>query len=313
VKIWNGIEACSDESGEVVASIGNYDGVHVGHQSILEGVVGSARARGLRSMLITFDPHPVAVLAPQRRLQRLQTRGQKLECLERTGLTDLLILEFDESLAALDGDAFFERLVGENLGLVAVHVGENFRFGRGRSGNLDMLRSIGDKRGFEVHGVPTVEVDGRPVSSSAIRAALNEGDVEIARRMLGRPFELTGEVVRGDGRGRELGCPTANVEAENEIVPARGVYLTETIALASRLPSITNVGNRPTFGGEALTVETHLLDFNDDLYDEQVDVHFLSRMRDEVPFENTAALVEQLARDRAAAEAFFAEQRLDHG
>ena len=132
-------------------------------------------------------------------------------------------------------------------------------------------------------------------------------------RMLGRPFELTGEVVRGDGRGRELGYPTANVTAENEIVPGRGVYLTETIALASRLPSITNVGNRPTFGGDALTVETHLLGFNDDLYDEQVDVHFLARMRDEVPFANTAALVEQLARDRAAAEAFFAEQRLEHG
>jgi riboflavin kinase/FMN adenylyltransferase len=313
VRIWNGIEACSGEPGAVVASIGNYDGVHVGHQSILERVVDHARALGLRSMLITFDPHPVAVLAPQRRLQRLQTRGQKLESLERTGLTDLLILEFDESLAALDGDAFFERLIGESLGLSAIHVGENFRFGRGRSGNLDLLRSIGDRRGFEVHGVPTIEVDGRPVSSSAIRAALNEGDVEIARRMLGRPFELTGEVVRGDGRGRALGCPTANVETKNEIVPARGVYLTETIALASRLPSITNVGNRPTFGGDALTVETHLLDFDDDLYDEQVDVHFLARMRDEVSFENTAALVEQLARDCAAAEAFFAQQRLEHG
>ncbi len=309
MRIWNGIGAYADKSRGVVASIGNYDGVHVGHQTILQRVVEAARSCGTRSLLITFDPHPLTVVAPQRRLRRLQTRGQKLESLEQTGLTDVLIIRFDEALAALSGEEFFDQLLGDHVRFAAVHVGESFRFGRDRAGDIELLRRLGVRRGFDVHSVPTVLVNGEPVSSSLIRSALDLGQVETAARMLGRPFVVTGEVVRGDGRGQELRCPTANLEPENEIVPARGVYLTEAFVLAGRFPSLTNIGVRPTFGGGALTVETHLLDFDDDLYDERLDLRFLARLRDEARFDDRAALLAQLRRDRAAAAAYFEERR----
>jgi riboflavin kinase/FMN adenylyltransferase len=311
VRIWNGIASFTEGDDRVVASIGNYDGVHSGHQAILRRVTEDARSRDLRSLLITFDPHPAAVLAPERRLRRLQTRGQKLERLEQTGLDDLLILCFDDALAALDGNEFFDQLLGDRVRFAAIHVGENFRFGRGRVGDLELLRQIGARRGFEVDGVPTVELDGTTVSSSAIRLAVDEGRVESAARMLGRPFQLTGEIVRGAGRGQTLDCPTANLDPENEIIPARGVYVTEAEVLARSFSAVTNVGFRPTFGGDRLVVETHLLDFDDELYDERLDLLFLTRLRDEIRFEDKSALVEQIARDRDATQAYFSERRLE--
>jgi riboflavin kinase/FMN adenylyltransferase len=303
MNIWNGIECYPHDAGHVVATIGNYDGVHLGHRAILDRVVQTARARGLRSLLVSFSPHPLAVIAPERRPRLLQTRGQKLESLQQLGLSDLLILEFTPELAALTAQEFFDRIL--DVAFTAVVVGDNFRFGHRRHGDLELLRRIGHARGFEVHGVPPLRADGAVISSSAIREALDAGDVERAARWLGRPYAVAGEVVHGDGRGRELGCPTANLELENEVVPARGVYVTETLALAGRFPSVTNVGVRPTFGGEALTVETHLLGFDDDLYHERVGLRFLARLRDERRFPGSAALADQIARDRAAAEAYF--------
>jgi len=253
----------------MVASIGNYDGVHVGHQEILRGAVQDARRLGLPSLLITFDPHPVAIVAPQRNPKRLQTREQKLRALEATGLSDLLILEFDHRLASYSGEEFFSNTLLPIIEFEAIHVGGNFRFGRDRSGDLELLSSIGERQRFKVHGRPAIKLDDEPISSSAIRKAVSAGRVDLARRLLGRPFALIGEVVRGDGRGARLHYPTANLAVENEMIPAGGVYVTETVALASRYPSVSNVGYRPTFGGRDLTVETHI------------------------------------ARDRAAAEAYF--------
>ncbi len=309
MRVWNGIGAFPSDAGRVVASIGNYDGVHLGHRAILSRVLERAAGHGRRSLLITFDPHPLSVLAPQRQLRRLQTRGQKLDRLAGTGLTDLLIVRFDPALARLDGEEFFDRLLGTRVDFASIHVGESFRFGRDRHGDVELLRRIGARRGFAVEGVPTVEIDGRAVSSSAIRQALEAGDVELAARMLGRPFQITGEVVRGEGRGRTLDCPTANLEPENEMLPARGVYVTEATVLARRLPSVTNVGVRPTFGGADLTVETHLLGFDDDLYEERLELGFLARLRDEAAFDGPAALKRQIALDREAADAYFAARR----
>jgi len=303
--VWNGIERVPRGLAPVVASVGNFDGVHLGHRAILEGVARGARSRGSRSVLITFDPHPLSVVAPARRPRLLMTRRQKLEALEATGLDAVLILEFGPEMAALDGEEFFLRFLGAQLPLAEVHVGESFRFGRGRAGDLSVLRRIGAAAGIEVIGVPAVSVDGTLVSSSAIRALVAEGDVERARRMLGRPYALTGIVVRGEGRGRSLRYPTANVEVENEIIPRRGVYVSETLALASRLASVTNVGTRPTFHGSTLTVETHAIDFEGDLYDERVEVRFLGRIREERRFAGPAELADQIARDRAAALAYF--------
>jgi riboflavin kinase/FMN adenylyltransferase len=184
-------------------------------------------------------------------------------------------------------------------------VGSTFRFGRARGGDIRLLQTIGAELGFTVVAVPPVSVEGETVSSSAIRAAIEAGDVARARAFLGRPFAVTGEVVRGEGRGRMLEFPTANVAVENETVPGRGVYVTETLAFASRFPSITNVGVRPTFGGNTLAVESHLIDIDEDLYGERVEVRFLARLRDEATFAGPAELADQIARDQAAAISYF--------
>lgn len=305
MRICNGIDRFEGASAPLVASIGNYDGVHLGHQAILKRVVAEARRRGTASLLITFDPHPAAVVAPERRPRHLQTRRQKLDSLEATGLTDLLILRFDARMAALSGEQFFSKVLAPHIRFASIHVGDNFRFGSGRAAGVETLRDIGASVGFEVVGVEPVQVDGVTVSSSAIRQAVEMGQVAQARRMLGRPFSLLGEVVPGEGRGKEIQFPTANVAVENEMIPADGVYVTETLALASRHRSLTNVGIRPTFGGREVTVETHLLDFDDDLYTERIEVRFLDRIRDEMRFGSAVELGDQIARDRAAAEAYF--------
>lgn len=303
--VWNGMERYPHGAAPVVATIGNYDGVHLGHRAILRSVALAARTRGLSSLVVTFDPHPLAVVAPARRPRLLQTRRQKLDALEECGVDGVLILRFDGALAALSGEGFFREFLRGRVTPAAIHVGDSFRFGHDRAGDVDLLCRLGAEIGFEVVGVPQVTSDGELVSSSAIRKAVEEGDIGRARRMLGRPFTLTGEIVAGDGRGRTLDFPTANLDVENEMIPHRGVYVTETLVLSARYPSVTNVGVRPTFGGSSLIVETHVIEFDDDIVGERMDLRFLARLRDEKRFSGPDELADQIARDRAAAVAYF--------
>jgi len=305
MNVWNALEAFPTGREPICATIGNFDGVHLGHQAILASVISAAKKRSAPSLLITFDPHPLAVVAPSRGPKLLHTRRQKLETLEATGLDGMLILPFDRELAALTGEEFFGSYLASRLRFATVHVGSNFRFGRARGGDIRLLQALGGEFSFSVVAVPPVTVEGETVSSSAVRTAIEEGDVTRARAFLGRPFAVTGEVVRGEGRGRLLDFPTANVAVDNETVPRRGVYVTETMAFGSRFPSITNVGTRPTFGGAALSVESHLIDVEENLYGERVEVRFLARLRDEVKFAGPSELADQLARDQAAATSYF--------
>jgi len=310
MNVWNALESFPTGREPIVATIGNFDGVHLGHQAILASVARESRARRAPSLLVTFDPHPLAVVAPGRRPKLLMTRRQKLEVLESAGLDGVLVLPFDRELAAMTGEEFFSDHLAARIRFASVHVGRNFRFGQARSGDLRLLEAIGAAGGFAVEGIPPVEIDGETVSSSAIRIAVEDGEVERAAAMLGRAFALTGEVVRGEGRGRSLDYPTANLAVDNEMIPRRGVYVTETIVLASRFPSVTNVGVRPTFGGTRLCVETHLIDVEDDLYGERIEVRFLARLRDEIRFDGPAALSDQISRDLAAAHGFFSRLAL---
>jgi riboflavin kinase / FMN adenylyltransferase len=305
MRVWNGLDSVPDDLPPVACSIGKFDGVHLGHQEILRRVVDEARRLAAPALLITFDPQPAVILAPDRVPPLIQSRRQKLESLERSGLTDVVIVDFDGQLAALDGEAFFTELVLRRMKLRALLVGSDFRFGQGRKGDVAQARRIGQREGFVVHQVPPVAVAGRTVSSSAIREAVAAGDAPLAWQMLGRPFAVSGEVVEGSGRATEMQFPTANLRVENELLPRRGVYVTETVALAARHPSVTNVGVRPTFGGDQLIVETHLLDFEGDLYGERVEVRFLARVRDEMRFASAFELADQIARDRAAALSYF--------
>ena len=221
----------------------------------------------------------------------------------------VLFLRFDAGLATLSGEEFFSSYLVPGVPLSAVHVGRHFRFGHDRAGDMALLEHIGARSGFGVVGVSQVEEEGETISSSAIRRAVEDGAMERAARMLGRPFAVTGEVVRGDGRGKSLDFPTANLETDGEMIPRRGVYITEVARAASRYGAITNVGVRPTFGASALTVESHILDFEDDLYGERVEVRFLARLRDERRFDGPSELADQIARDRAAAVAYFQSLR----
>jgi riboflavin kinase/FMN adenylyltransferase len=313
MNVWNSFDAFPTGREPMFATLGNFDGVHLGHQAILKSVVGAARARSAPSLLITFEPHPLAVVAPSRRPKLLQTRRQKLETLEATGLDGLLLLPFDRELAALTGDEFVEGFLAQRIRFASIHVGRDFRFGHARGGDVRLLEAIGAARSFSVVAVPPVTVEGETVSSSAIRTAVEDGNVAKAHAMLGRPFGVTGEVVRGEGRGRKLEFPTANLAVENETIPKRGVYVTETLALASRFPSVTNVGVRPTFGGSTLSVEAHLIDVDEDLYGERIEIRFLARLRDERAFADAAELADQIARDKAAAVSYFAGLTLARG
>jgi riboflavin kinase / FMN adenylyltransferase len=281
-------------------AVGNFDGVHRGHQALVAQAVGEARAAGGTAVVLTFDPHPSRVLAPERAASTLTTLDQKAELLARLGVDRLAVLPFTAELAAQDAEAFAGRVLHDILHAATVVVGAGFRFGRGRAGDVALLRRVGRRLGFEVHGMRPVLHQGAPISSSRVREALARGDVAGAAEMLGRPFFIDGEVARGLGRGRTLGIPTANLAPVNETLPGNGVYACLLLVGDSGQPprpAVTNIGRRPTFGGTETIVETHVLDFDADLYGRHVRLYFHSRLRPERAFPGPQALVEQIRRD----------------
>jgi riboflavin kinase/FMN adenylyltransferase len=282
-----------------VVTIGNFDGVHLGHQALVAASRERAQAEGGTAVVLTFDPHPARVLSPDRAPASLMTASQKGEILEGLGTDRLAILPFTPEVAGRTAAEFARVVLGRALGARVVVVGEPFRFGRGREGDVETLRALGRDLGFEVVAVPPVLIGGAPVSSSRVRAALETGEVEEAERFLGREFFVDGEVVRGAARGRALGFPTANLSSENEILPANGVYACwcQEEGRGGRLPAVANVGRRPTFGGGVLGLEAHLLDWSGDVYERRLRVWFAIRLREERTFPSPGALVEQIRRD----------------
>ena len=287
-------------------TVGNFDGVHVGHQALIAAAAGEARAAGGVSVVLTFDPHPARVVRPGPAPAALTTLAQKEELLAGLGVDRLAVLGFDASVAGLAPEAFAREVLSGSLGARHVVIGESFRFGRGREGDARGLAEIGTRLGFEVHAIPPVRVNGEPVSSSRVRDALARGDVRGARSLLGRPYFVDAAVVRGDGRGRTLGVPTANLDPENEVMPARGVYAARCRVPGGRWAgAVVNLGHRPTFGGGPVTVEAHLLDFEGDLYGARVRLEFHERVRGEERFDGAEALVARIRRDVVEARALL--------
>jgi riboflavin kinase/FMN adenylyltransferase len=286
-----------------VVAVGNFDGVHRGHQALVAAAVGAARTRGGTAVVLTFDPHPARVLAPDACPTALMTLDQKALALFRLGMGGMAILPFTRAVAAARPEDFAASVLHRAIGAEAVVVGTNFHFGRGRAGDVVTLRGQGHDLGFDVIEVAPVVVDGATVSSSRIREALARGDARAAATLLGRPHCVVGAVVRGEGRGRTIGIPTANVQPDNETLPALGVYAAWCwpAGAGAPLPAVVNVGRRPTFGGGAVSVEAHLLDFSGDLYGQQLGISFLSRLRGERAFAGKDALVAQIRDDIAAA------------
>lgn len=287
-----------------VITIGAYDGVHIGHQAVIDHVRRLAAERECRSVLVTFDRHPATVVRPESAPKLLTGPDQKLEHLEKTGLDAVVMVRFDEAQAEESPEAFVQRVLVDHLAVSAIVVGEDFHFGRGREGNVDLLRKIGADADFDVvplELLPRADGVDEPVSSTAIRRALAGGDITLANAMLGRTFEVRGNVVQGDQRGRLLGFPTANVEVSNRMcLPADGVY-----AGRYQRPDGTvydcaiNLGRRPTFYEHAETslLEAHLLDFEGELYGEAAIIRFSHFLRSERKFDGIDALIEQLRAD----------------
>ncbi len=292
-----------------VVALGTFDGVHVGHRQILETACALARRLGGTALALTFDRHPQQTLAPQRAPSLLTSFEKRLELIQSSGVRHTVVAQFDQSFANVEASDFLDHVVLRALGASAVVVGYNFRFGRGAAGDAAYLSAAARRKGFQLSIVPPVEDDGAPVSSTRIRTMLAAGDVESAARLLGRAFLLTGRVIPGDARGRTLGYPTANLAPDQGMaVPADGVYVTEISIRGRSHNGLTVIGSRPSFGLLERTVESFLLDFEGDLYDAEIEVAFLTRLRDVVKFDSVDALKEQIARDVSEAKAFFARR-----
>jgi riboflavin kinase/FMN adenylyltransferase len=301
-----------------VVTIGNYDGIHRGQRAILERVVASARARNAFSALVTFDPHPLALLQPGRQPKRISTEAQRQRLLSDAGLDELWQVPFTLEFSRLSAAEFVRQVLLEGLGTLEVHVGSRFVFAHGRRGNLARLQELGREHGFGAVGHEELLHEGEPISSTRIREAVGSGEVEVAAELLGRPFSLAGRVARGDRVGHELGWPTANVEPEMTagLVPADGVYVT-TARLAdddAELPGVTNVGVRPTREGAGVRrIESHLFDFDREIYDQPLEVSFLQRLRGERRFPSLADLRIQIAADVALGREYFLDAARSSG
>jgi riboflavin kinase/FMN adenylyltransferase len=286
-------------------TIGNFDGVHLGHREILRRVVERARVENLLATVVTFDPHPLRVLRPDEAPLLLLTLEQRLAEIERLGIDAVLVLRFDAELARLSPQEFVEQIVVGTLRTKAMLLGENFRFGHRGAGDVVLLREFGREFGFEVECIDPVVCRGEIVSSSTIRRAVCEGRLIDAGRFLGRPYSLVGEVVSGSGLGRKFVVPTLNLRTAQELLPRMGVYATEVLVDGRKFRAVTNVGMRPTFSGKALSVESFLFDFDQEITWGPLEVRFFSRLRDEMKFSGAEALRAQILLDAARGRRFF--------
>ncbi len=280
-----------------LATVGNFDGVHLGHQRIFATLRERVEPVGGTVVAITFNPHPQKVLHPDSAPRLIATREQKIRLLGEAGAEVMLDLPFTRELAGLSPEEFVQRTLLRGLAIREIHVGRNFRFGRDRAGDFETLERLGRKHGFAAVPITGVRHGGERISSSRVRKALGAGDVRLAAELLGREEELRGTVVEGDRRGRAIGFPTANLAVDNELIPFTGVYVTRLVVDGRPLPSVTNIGSRPTFPGAGNAVETHVLGFDGDLYGRRVALRVVERLRDERRFAGREELVDQIRAD----------------
>jgi riboflavin kinase/FMN adenylyltransferase len=280
-------------------TIGAFDGIHLGHRRILEEVVLLSRALGVEGVAVTFDPHPISVIQPHEGLFLLTSLEEKLALMESIGVDKTLVFRFDGDLARRSADWFARRVLVERLGIKRLVIGYDFRFGRAREGGASSLKGLGEELGFGVDIVPPVEFMGHPVSSTRVRTALLRGDVESARAMLGRPYSMSGVVIKGQGRGRLLDFPTANLKAvdREKMLPAPGVYAVKVLLDMRPRRGALYIGTRPTFGEGPAAIEVHILDMDDDLYGRRLGLEFVERLRGEVGFEDGASLKKAIETD----------------
>lgn len=296
------------ELGPTVLTIGNFDGVHRGHQAILQRLRTVAAQSGHPATAVTFAPHPVQFLHPEKNLRLIMPFPERARLLQRYGVEVLITLPFSEQTARTPADDWVREVLVEQLNAQQLLIGYDFSFGRGRDGNARHLAALGEKYGFTVEQLNAVYDDGRPISSSRIRRLIEAGEVGLAMKLLGRPFHLRGEVVHGSSRGRGLGFPTANLRTPWELLPHIGVYAAVAEVDGALFPAAVSMGKNPTFDLNELRLEAHLLDFTGDLYGRECALHFVRRLRDEKKYERVEQLREAMERDVAQTRKLFREQ-----
>lgn len=288
-------------------AIGNFDGVHLGHRKILLTLLQEAKNDSLYPLLVTFHPHPAKILA-ERKIELLQTIEQRLDEVKKAGIQMTVVLSFDSSFARTSAEEFIRTIILQKLRAKKVIVGENFKFGKNREGDVTKLRELASQYGFSVLSVPPVSIEGSVVSSSLIRRLLHSGEIDKANMLLGRPYEIEGTVVRGKSRGRRLGFPTANIHSMNDIAPS-GVFISE-VGIGSKIfQSVTHVGSKPTFDEKDVMIESYIIDYHNSLYKKKLRVLFLKKIREEMKFDTPENLSIQIKKDLEKTLAFFRKEK----
>lgn len=291
-----------------VVTFGVFDGIHIGHQDVLEKVLERADATNLASVLLGFDPHPLSFLAPEKCPPVLMCLRKRVEILEQIGIDIAIFVNFNESIASMSPVTFVNTVLLDICRAKHIVVGYACQFGKDREGNAQILETMGQGSDFDVTVVPPTQLNGLPVHSTRIREAIARGDLGLASQLLGRTYSLSGTIVRGDGRGKQLGFPTANIETGEQLCPPNGVYAIRAKLADRLLDGVLNIGIRPTFNGTKLQVESHLLNFDEMIYGETIEVFFIDKIRSERKFSNVEALVKQINRDISAADKILSQQ-----
>ena len=305
-KIIRGFHNLSPSALGCVATIGNFDGVHLGHQAVLSQLALKGDMLGLPATVITFEPQPTEFFLPEKAPPRLSRFREKVEALRSYSIEQLCVLRFNKVLAEMSANDFIQKLLVEGLNVRYLVVGDDFKFGKDRKGDFALLKKMGDEHDFQVVNMHTFAIAETRVSSTRIRQALTAGDLMLAQTLLGHPYKMSGRVAHGDKRGRTLGYPTANIHLHRGKVPLTGVYAIRLYGLEDEpIEGIANVGVRPTIGEGNTLLEVHLFDFNKDIYGENVQVYFLHKVRDEKKFDGLPALVAQIERDCQSAKYYF--------
>lgn len=309
MRVFNDLDSVKEALVRPVVSVGNFDGVHLGHQAILREVVRLSEEMNRPAVAFTFEPHPQKFLMGHKAPPLLTTFSQKMRLLENLGIATAIICPFDENLYRYSAEQFFSEILVRKVGVAHLVEGEDFTFGRGRSGSPELLEKLGMKYGVGVTIMGPVIFEGKPVSSTGIRALIQEGNVTKARTLLGRPYTVEGEKVRGKGRGRTLGYPTVNLSVENELLPPIGIYAVQVQFGQRTFSGAASLGFNPTFEGDHFSFEVHLLDFGEDIVDEPMSVLFYEKLRDEVKFDSDQELIRQMEADVSQVKRFFREGR----
>ena len=307
MQVFHKLDDIPRDFGPALVSVGNFDGVHRAHRNVIGEIVRRAQATHVRSVVVTFEPHPARILRPEQNLTLLTPLPEKLRLLEATGIDAVVLLPFSRDLSLMTPHQFVHEILKKRLHAREVHEGYNFHFGRKAAGNIELLREFGREMGFDVHDYSEMRLRGENVSSSHIRKLLSEGRVSRARHLLARPFSILSTAGRGRGYGAKYTVPTINLAHYEELVPKDGVYITRTRIGQECFDSVTNVGNRPTFGADSFAIETHLLNFHPIALsaETEVELHFLDRLRDEIKFPSVEALKEQIGRDVRKAQKYL--------